>query len=225
VGAIDEAFALIRAAAEPWRSAAGPRTVRLSLVPAFARLWLLPRLAALQGEPADLRVELRLEHRLSPVDGAEADLAIRYGAGDWPNLRSIPLLPESLVAVASPALAARLAGSRAEDLLAMPLINDSDPRQWRLWFQALGVRYRPRPMDRRFEDYDMVLAAAEAGLGLALLRRPLGEDRLAQGLLVQVSDHVAASSRGHHIVLSPDEQRPEVGRLVSRLRQFARGPR
>src|SRR3546814_16439530 len=35
-----------------------------------------------------------------------------------------------------------------------------------------GVRYRPRWQDRRFEDYDTVIAAAEAGLGVALLRMP-----------------------------------------------------
>src|SRR4051794_34815102 len=43
VRAGEEAFALIRAAAEPWRGPRGPRTLQLSVVPSFARMWLMPR--------------------------------------------------------------------------------------------------------------------------------------------------------------------------------------
>ena len=32
---------------------------------------------------------------------------------------------------------------------------------WRTWFDALGVPFKPRAQDRRFEDYNLVLAAAE----------------------------------------------------------------
>ncbi|HJR21233.1 MAG TPA: hypothetical protein VJ822_06410, partial [Dongiaceae bacterium] len=46
--------------------------------------------------------------------------------------------------------------------------------------------YRPRPQDRRFEDYNLVLDAAACGLGIALARPPLAHGPMATGRLVQV---------------------------------------
>ena len=61
----------------------------------------------------------------------------------------------------------------------------ADPRlrcfAWRAWFAAHGIDYRPRPQDRRFEDYNLVLDAAAHGLGVALARPPLVGEALRAG--------------------------------------------
>ena len=220
VRASEEAFALIRAAAEPWRGPKGTRTLQISVVPSFARMWLMPRMPALQGD--DLRLELRLEHQLAEVDGGQVDLAVRQGPGDWPPLNATLLMRETLIPVASPGMAGELAGESPSALLGLPLINDSNARQWRCWFAAHGLRYRPRPMDRRFEDYDMVLAAAEAGLGVALLRSPMADERMSSGRLVDLGLGAVANPWGHYLVTRADEARPEVGVLIERLLNFAR---
>ena len=74
----------------------------------------------------------------------------------------------------------------AERLLSAPLIHDSDASGWRTWFAAHGLDYRPRPQDRRFEDYNLVLDAAACGLGIALARPPLAHGPMETGRLVQV---------------------------------------
>ena len=51
--------------------------------------------------------------------------------------------------------------------------------------------YRPRPQDRRFEDYNLVLDAAAHGLGIALARPPLTEHQLKSGRIVTVDDRTA----------------------------------
>ena len=47
----------------------------------------------------------------------------------------------------------------------------------------------PRAQDRRFEDYNLVLAAAEAG-GVALARVPLADAYLKRSELVRVAHEV-----------------------------------
>lgn len=215
----EQAFDAIARCADQWRPHRGVQTVRLSVVPSFARLWLMPRMCVLQGEPQDLRIDLAIEHGLADVAGGAVDLAVRYGSGQWPGLRSHLLLQERLLPVAAPALADTL-GARAKPdaLLRLPLIHDSDASQWRLWLEAAGgPRFRPRSIDRRFEDYDLVLAAAEAGLGVALARLPLAQAWLDDGRLVAVSHRAVVNPHAHFIVQRPGEDREPVLRLQARL--------
>lgn len=206
----------IARSAEQWRPWRGRQTVRLSVVPSFARLWLLPRLPRL--ERTDIHVELMLEHRPTELDAREADIAIRYGRGAWEGIDAALLLSETLVPVASPALRARLgADPGVDELLQQPLLHDSDISQWRDLLLRWGVNYRPRWQDRRFEDYDSVLAAAEAGLGLALLRVPLAARWLTEGRLIRVGDAEIDNPARHFVCVRAGEARRAVLALSERL--------
>ncbi len=215
---VEQALATISQSAEHWKPRRELETVRISVVPSFAKLWLLRRLAELQGSPAQVRIDLAIEHRLSNIQGREADLAIRYGAGHWPGLRAHLLLRETLFPVAAPALARRLGtDAPCERIAQEPLLHDSDTAHWRAWLASGGHRYRPRASDRRFEDYDVVLAAAEAGLGVALMRSPLALSAIAEGRLVQVSQRTITNPASHWIVTRSGEERHAVLRLVERM--------
>jgi DNA-binding transcriptional LysR family regulator len=107
----EEAFALIKMAADPWRGRKGSDVVRVSVVPSFARLWLLPRLRGLELEPDGgpcLRIEVAVDYRHADVEDGEVEVAIRHGQGTWKGVEAEPLMPERLVPVAHPDLAARL---------------------------------------------------------------------------------------------------------------------
>lgn len=208
--------------AEYWRPRAGRQTVRLSVVPSFARLWVLPRLASLEG--GDLHIELGVDHRPNDLGAREVDLAIRYGAGAWEGVDARLLFAESLVPGCAPDLAetveAALAQGRLPDL---GLIHDSDVTQWRAWFRQFSLRYSPRWQDRRFEDYDSVLIAARAGLGIALLRLPLAQPMIDDGQLVTITDRVMPNPRRHYICMNGQESRPAVLTLAERLLAIANG--
>lgn len=221
VGRIEQAFAIIDSAADQWRSPRTPRLVRMSVVPAFAQLWLFERQPALESEAPALRIELGIELRNVDIAGGEADLSIRYGRGNWRQLETRPFMPERLYPVAHPRLAAQLArmrrGTGDAALLDMPLLHDSDVTGWRTWFDALGIPFKPRAQDRRFEDYNLVLAAAEAGLGVALARTPLADAYLQRSALVRVSRHEVDSLLSYHFVHAKGENRPEVLALMERM--------
>ena len=216
VGRIEQAFAIIDSAADQWRSPRTPRLVRMSVVPAFAQLWLLERQHALERAPA-LRIELGIDLRNVDIAGGEADLSIRYGRGNWRQLDTRAFMPERLYPVAHPRLAAQLTKARRRRdaaLLDKPLLHDSDVTGWRTWFDALGVPFKPRAQDRRFEDYNLVLAAAEAA-GVALARVPLADAYLKRSELVRVA---ARSRFGAQVLLRAceGENRPEVLALMER---------
>ncbi|NIF71507.1 LysR family transcriptional regulator [Burkholderia sp. Ap-962] len=111
VSRIEQAFGIIDSAADQWRSPRSARLVKLSMVPAFASLWFLARHGDLENEAPALRIELDIDHRAVDIAGGQADLAIRYGRGNWRHLEARPFLPETLYPVAHPALAAQLAWS------------------------------------------------------------------------------------------------------------------
>ncbi|MGE0150342.1 MAG: LysR substrate-binding domain-containing protein, partial [Parvibaculaceae bacterium] len=122
------------------------------------------------------------------LESEAADLAFRCGRGRIPNRISVQLFEELCYPVAAPALARRIGQGAAERLLGFPLIHDSDASAWRAWFATREIDYRPRPQDRRFEDYNLVLDAAAHGLGIALARPPMIEGSHHQSRIVQVDD-------------------------------------
>jgi LysR family transcriptional regulator, glycine cleavage system transcriptional activator len=223
VAIAEQALSMIQDSADRWRrpNVAIPH-VRLSAVPSLARLWLMTRMPMLQGSPRDVHLELQLEHRVLDLEAGETDLAIRYGAGRWQRCTSHLLFGERLYPVAAPSIAARLgANARADRIAALPLLHDSDKRQWRSWFGAAGLRVRAKNEDRRFEEYDLVLAAAEAGLGVALLRMPIAHQYANSGRLVRVSPTGVPNEFGSYLVMRRDEKREVVLRIAERLQRAA----
>jgi DNA-binding transcriptional LysR family regulator len=128
------------------------------------------------------------------------------------------MIEEQLVPGAAPSLAEQAEAELATlKVPTLSLINDSDTVHWRNWLMEVGVRYRPRNHDRRFEDYDMVLGAARAGLGIAMLRMPLAEPLIARGELVVVGNRSMVNRSRHFVCVDSQETRASVLELMSRL--------
>jgi LysR family transcriptional regulator, glycine cleavage system transcriptional activator len=218
VGQVVQAFDIIDSAADQWHARHSARLVRMSVVSSFARLWLFDRLASLEQRPHPLKIQLDVGSRNADISGGEADLAIRYGRGNWPGLHTELLFPEELSPVAHPDIAAKLKANDLDGMLAYPLLHDSDLTGWRAWLHGRGISLKGRTHDRRFEDYTLVLAAAESGLGIALARLPLASAWLQQSKLVRLDRRTVTSPLANYIVTAKQERRPEVLELIQRLR-------
>jgi LysR family transcriptional regulator, glycine cleavage system transcriptional activator len=183
-----EAFALIADTSDRWSEPRGPAVVRVNSMPSVCSLWLMPRVARFEtGEPP-LRLILLIDQRTIDLADQGVDLAIRCGRGGLPGRVSVKLFEEWCFPIAAPDLARRIGTGDPQRLLSVPLIHDSDASGWRAWFAAHGLDYRPRPQDRRFEDYNLVLDAAACGLGIALARPPLAHGPMGSGRLMAVDD-------------------------------------
>ena len=185
-----EAFALISVNSDRWVEPRGTAVVRLASIPSVSGLWLMPRMAALENNPTRLRIVLDVDNRQADLADEGIDLSVRCGRGRIPGRVSVRLFEEHIFPIASPGLAKEIGKGDPARLLKYPLINDSDASGWRAWFAARDMDYRPRPHDRRFEDYNLVLDAAAHGLGIALARPPLTQDQLDAGRVVAVDNRV-----------------------------------
>lgn len=185
-----EAFALISVNSDRWVEPRGTAVVRLASIPSVSGLWLMPRMAALENSPTRLRIVLDVDNRQADLADEGIDLSVRCGRGRIPGRVSVRLFEEHIFPIASPGLAKEIGKGDPARLLKYPLINDSDASGWRAWFAARDMDYRPRPHDRRFEDYNLVLDAAAHGLGIALARPPLTQDQLDTGRVAAVDNRV-----------------------------------
>lgn len=217
----NEAFALIADNTDRWRAPRGSAVVRLATIPSLCSLWLIPRLTALeQGEP-QLRISLHVDIRQNDLELEGIDLSMRCGRGVIPGRVSARLFEENLFPIAAPAMARRIGKGDAERLLAHPLIHDSDASGWRAWLGARGIDYRPRPQDRRFEDYNLVLDAAAHGLGVALARPPLALGMIEDERLVEVDDRTVRNPVAYWLDRPEGRIRPAAAELAGRIADAA----
>lgn len=212
----ESALGQIATAVSDARKMHGRTRVKISVLPSLARLWLMPRIVELEGDPGDLVLQISTEHRAADLNRRETDLAIRYGRGDWPDVTAAKLMDETFFPVAAPAVAARAVLSPEQGMSEI-LLHDTDSGDWRRWLALAGAPYRPGKGERFFVDYDLALLAAEAGLGVAMGRSPLVDQALAEGRLVALTGPSLKSDRAHFLVSRPNETRAAVLRLIERL--------
>src|SRR5688572_22992633 len=169
--------------------------LNISLLGSFLQKWLLPRLSDFYQKYPE--VDLRFNASRDLIDFMNTDFhaAVRYGAGEWSNLRSEKMLDDWVFPVTSPALPEKLGPIETMgDLNKYPLLHSaSEP--WVDWLRRVGgdtTRVERGPV---LDDSASVLAAAEQGHGLALARWSLVAGDLAAGRLVRPSTQ---SVRQHH---------------------------
>ena len=216
-----EAFALISVNSDRWVEPRGTAVVRLASIPSVSGLWLMPRMAALENHPTKLRIVLDVDNRQADLADEGIDLSVRCGRGRIPGRVSVQLFEEQIFPIASPELAKEIGRGDPARLLKYPLINDSDASAWRAWLAAQDIDYRPRPQDRRFEDYNLVLDAAAHGLGIALARPPLTVDQLQSGRIVAVDERVALNPVSYWMDRPVGRPRAAAADLAGRIAEQA----
>ncbi|HEU4950578.1 MAG TPA: transcriptional regulator GcvA [Holophagaceae bacterium] len=178
--------------------------LNLAVLPTFATKWLIPRIPAFTAAHPEILVTFTTRIQAFDFDEEpELDAAIHYGEGVWPGARLEPLMDERVVAVCAPALAAALhaPGDLAGQTL-LQLLNR--PQGWEEWLAAAGAPEVDGRRGPRFESHLMVIQAALAGLGLAVLPDFLVADELAAGRLVEPFPGLAAKSRRSYWLATPE---------------------
>ncbi len=183
--ALDEPFRRIEDARRELERPSAHR-VRVSTMTSFAANWLIPRLSRFSKIYPHIDIELETDSRIVDLKREPVDMAIRHGLGDYPGLLSVPLIAPELIVVASPQLLQDRAPIKVPaDCLAFPLLHDLDRADWRLWFEAYGEDVSAQLPGPSFSDDHLMVKAAVAGQGLALVRDTYADDDLRSGRLVR----------------------------------------
>lgn len=167
------------------REARNSFSVTLAAPPSFAVRWLLPRLPEFERENPGLDVSVVVDRvRRQPRD-SDVDIALTMGRPT--DGSGEPLMGDQVFPVVAPAVwnAVRQKNNPAA-LTSMRLLHDRDPSTaWSKWKHRFGPADLDVRPGARFTSADLVLRAAEQGLGVALARERFARDSLESGTLVR----------------------------------------
>jgi len=180
-----------------------PSTLNINVLPTLAMKWLIPRLPHFAA--ANPTIEVRMITSIRPVNFRvdENDVAIRVGPAhkqskkemspidlvmtqDWADIRSIPILPDALIAVCSPTLLKNGPPIRkASDLRHHTLIHTaSREKGWPYWLEAMGLDDAEIGNSTAYGHFFMAIQAAIEGNGVAVVPAVLLESELKSGSLI-----------------------------------------
>jgi LysR family glycine cleavage system transcriptional activator len=191
-------------------STSGVLTVTVS--PAFAAKWLLPRIDRFHTAWPD--TEVRLDTNLKPVDfvAQRIDIGVRYGTGSWPGLTADKLMAEEVYPVCSPKLLREHGPlKKPNDLARETLIHDLSMDShthfptWNAWLRKAGAKIVTTKRGMKINNSAAVLQATIDGHGVALARSVMARDDLAAGRLVRLFPEITfASPLAYYIVYRAD---------------------
>lgn len=163
------------------RSAAGTLTV--SSMTTILMTWLVPRLPRFQEAHPEIDVRLMTTQRLVDFTREDIDVAIRFGTGKWPGVKSERMFGEVL----TPLCGRRFVDEckSPADLHKLPLIRSTEEDEWPIWFAAAGVATTEVRRGPIFDSTKIAVQAAIDGLGIVMGPPTLFADDIAAGRLFQ----------------------------------------
>lgn len=227
-GTLRAAFDELRLAVRQMHEAAERPRLTVSVDPALASTWLVPRLAKFDAQAAGFEVWLDASARIADLAAGEADAALHYGTGEYGGLQAWRLFDDRVFPVCSPVLREGPRPLREPaDLAYQPLIHlDWQPAQgrwpeWRDWLAAAGVGHLDTERGMRFTDHALALQAATAGQGVALASAALIGESLAAGLLVKPFPTELDTGSGYDVLVRAEDHSKPVRAFARWLRREA----
>lgn len=182
-------------------------TLSLTVEPAFAIYWLIPRLDKFKKHYPD--IELRISANLQMVDFKESsdDIGIRLGNGKYPGLNTTLLFRNNLYPVCSPRLLKKHSLKKPNDLKFHTLLHRTPANilpgfaNWRTWLKEANAKEVNPEQGMYFETGYLVIQAAIEGQGVALEREAFVKSAIAQGQLVRpFKQMIHESDVGYYLV-------------------------
>ncbi|HEY8596191.1 MAG TPA: transcriptional regulator GcvA [Devosiaceae bacterium] len=182
----------------------GKGTLSIGMLPTFGTRWLLPRLPSFQEAHPEISLNIISSDGELDFTKERIDAAIRFGHGNWPDAIIDPLMAEEIQIVCSPRL---MQGSHPitsfDALRHHRLIRHSTrPNSWEHWFRSVGESHHDVKWGPSLEHFFMIIEAAIAGLGVALLPSFLIADEIRKGTLVEPLPVRVAGPGAYYLVTS-----------------------
>ncbi|TCP38209.1 LysR family transcriptional regulator [Rhodothalassium salexigens DSM 2132] len=207
LASLRQGFEAIEDAVSTLEAARDDGTLHLSVSPSFASKWLVPRLERYYQQNPNAVVKIDASMEVTDFAETEMDLAIRYGAGQYPGLHAEELMREEVFPVCSPALQDGETPVRTPgDLVNVPLIHDDSSLDdescpsWAMWLKAAGVTVREGQPALHFNQTSLAIEAAIAGRGVVLAKRTLAHADLRAGRLVRPFRHTQSVGFAYFMV-------------------------
>ena len=210
--AVSEALDIMASAVDRLHNQDQSGELTITTMDSFAATWLVPKLGRFRRSNPDIDVRITTTDTSVDFARVDVDMAIRYGAGDWPGLSVERLMTEELFPVCAPSLLQ--SGPPLccpADLKNHTLLHDDLRMDWRMWLMASGEDDVDAGKGPGYQHSNLVLLAAEQGDGVALARSVLVQDALAAGRLVKPFDITMPTEYAYYMVCPHENlERPKV---------------
>lgn len=181
--------------------------LELAVIPTFASRWLIPRLSQFYTDHEDIVINLTTRAAPFLFKDTPFDAAIHFGDPVWPGSVTKYLFGEEITAVCSPRLLAGRAHLSLMDVADFTLLHQSArPDAWRQWLTRAAIFDVDSMKGQRYELFSMLVEAARAGLGIALIPRFLVAQELKSGELVRPFDLTLPNDKGYYLVYPERKQ-------------------
>lgn len=163
----------------------GGGALHLSSLPTFAAKWLIPRLPQFQQQHPQITLHFVPYVHSYDFERPELDCSILFGEGHWPGAHARYLTGNDVALIAPRTRVADWALHSPRDLARHTLLRHvTVPDAWLRWSETHGVQGLIDPLaGPQFDQFQTMIRAVMAGMGLALVPRCLVQDEIAAGLV------------------------------------------
>jgi DNA-binding transcriptional LysR family regulator len=181
--------------------------LELAVIPTFATRWLIPRLPQFYAKHAHITLNLTTRAEPFMFDDTPFDAAIHFGSPIWAGAVAHRLFGEEMTPVCSPRMLAGRMHLEPAELANFTLLHQSARADaWRHWFAQAGMHDVDCMQGQRYELFSMLVEAARAGLGIALVPRFFVLNELRAGELLVPCELSLQSESGYYLVYPESKQ-------------------
>ncbi len=211
-------FAAIGRGIEALTGTDAQRPVQVTMSPAFAVRWFMPRIMDFQEQHPEITLMLNPTAEVVELKPGGIDLAIRYRDSRGPQTKVDPVLIADMVVVGTLALIGEQKIADPAMLVDLPWLQEYGTNEVADWMARHHVTLE-RPLMITHMPGNLIMEAVRRGDGITYTARPWVEEELRSGQLIGIFLEKAFGT--YYIKTRPGVLRPPVKTFIKWLKQQA----
>lgn len=177
----------------------------VSTTPAFAALWLAPRMESFKARHSNIDLRLTSSTELADFRNDQTvDVVIRYGAEGDHEHDAVLVARESFRAFGARDYVERFKNLSGAQFIHTKWVSDAlKPVTWKDWCKAAGEKPIAKARVREFHQENEVVQAGLSGQGLILLSDILAHDMVARRWLASYRPEVRLRGFTYRAIVNP----------------------
>lgn len=200
-------FATIGRGVERLSEDAADRPVQITMSPAFAVEWLMPRIAEFQFENPNITLMLNPTSELVELKPGGIDVAIRYRDRRRPHRDVEPVLISDMIVIGTPSLVGGQDLRDPASLVDLPWLQELGTNEVAEWFTYHGV-VPDRSVTVNHMPGNLIMDAVRRGDGITYTARAFFRDDLGAGKVLELFSEPLFGI--YYIQTSQEDWRPAV---------------
>ena len=212
---LDTGFAAIRRGIETLTGADAARPVQITMSPAFAVEWLMPRIPEFQRLHPEITLMLNPSVEVMELKPGGIDLAIRYKESRRLEKEVTTVLISDTVVIGTPSLIGEQTVDDPAALMDMPWLQELGTNEVAEWFELRGVTLE-RPLMISQMPGNLIMEAVRRGDGITHTIRAFFKEDIQSGRVVELFSEPAFAI--FYMEVAPGVMRPAVKTFLNWLK-------